>query len=102
MRVVKKVAIIREKVAEISDTVRRTRTEIMKYFSKDLEQQNVKFPEVENPEPLFYELNDVEGEEVFNTSRPCHCQGLSAMPAIRPCCITKRRPSTSLRNKDRN
>ena len=31
----------------------------------DLKAQNIKFPEVENPEPLFYELNDIE-DEIFN------------------------------------
>jgi superfamily II DNA or RNA helicase len=45
--------------------VRRTRTEIAKYFAEDLEKQKLKFPDVESPEPLFYELNDVE-DEVFN------------------------------------
>jgi superfamily II DNA or RNA helicase len=45
--------------------VRRTRTEISKYFASDLKKQNLKFPDVENPEPLFYELNETENE-VFN------------------------------------
>lgn len=55
---------IREKVLKYL-MVRRTRTEIIKYFEKDLMNQNLKFPEVENPEPLFYELNDAE-DEIFN------------------------------------
>lgn len=42
--------------------VRRTRTEIAKYFSEDLENQNLKFPEAQKPEPLFYELNNKEDE----------------------------------------
>jgi superfamily II DNA or RNA helicase len=33
--------------------VRRTRTEITKYFAEDLKEQKLKFPEVEDPEPLF-------------------------------------------------
>ena len=45
--------------------VRRTRTEIAKYFSEDLENQNLKFPEAQKPEPLFYELNNKE-DEIFN------------------------------------
>jgi len=45
--------------------VRRTRTEIEKYFDKDIKNQNLKFPDVEKPMPLFYELNDTE-DEVFS------------------------------------
>ncbi len=55
---------IREKVLKYL-MVRRTRTEISKYFTADLKKQNLKFPDVENPTPLFYELNEVE-DEVFN------------------------------------
>lgn len=55
---------IREKVLKYL-MVRRTRTEIEKYFSKDLEEQGLKFPEVKKPEPLYYELNDKE-DEIFN------------------------------------
>ena len=42
--------------------VRRTRKEIENYFSDDLKNQNLKFPEVENPEPVFYQLNNEESE----------------------------------------
>ena len=42
--------------------VRRTRSEIEKYFGDDLKQQKLRFPEVKNPEPVFYELNDEENE----------------------------------------
>ena len=45
--------------------VRRTRTEIENYFSKDIQEQGLKFPEVKKPEPLFYELNDEE-DDIFN------------------------------------
>ncbi len=45
--------------------VRRTRTEIEKYFGEDIKNQNLKFPDVEKPVPLFYELNDTE-DEIFN------------------------------------
>ena len=55
---------IREKVLKYL-MVRRTRTEIAKYFASDLKKQNLKFPDVENPEPLFYELDETE-DEVFN------------------------------------
>lgn len=57
---------IREKVLKYL-MVRRTRTEISKYFADDLEQQNLKFPEIENPQPLFYQLNGEE-DKIFNTT----------------------------------
>ena len=57
---------IREKVLKLL-MVRRTRTEIVKYFEADLKEQGLKFPEVENPKPLFYEL-DEEEDEIFNTT----------------------------------
>jgi superfamily II DNA/RNA helicase len=55
---------IREKVLKYL-MVRRTRTEIEKYFSKDITQQGLKFPNVEKPTPLFYELNEKE-DEIFS------------------------------------
>ncbi len=55
---------IREKVLKYL-MVRRTRTEIAKYFAEDLKKQGFKFPDVEKPEPFFYELNDAE-DEIFN------------------------------------
>lgn len=55
---------LREKVLKYL-MVRRTRMEIEKYFNKDIKGQNLKFPNVEKPVPLFYELNDTE-DEVFN------------------------------------
>ena len=55
---------IREKVLKYL-MVRRTRTEIIKYFGKDLKNQHLKFPEVNTPQPLFYILNDQE-DRIFN------------------------------------
>ncbi len=52
---------IREKVLKYL-MVRRTRGEIVRYFSKDLENQKLKFPEAEKPYALFYELNKEENE----------------------------------------
>jgi len=54
---------IREKVLKYL-MVRRTRSEIVKYFGKDLESQKLWFPDVANPEPLFYELNEEE-DKIF-------------------------------------
>lgn len=55
---------VREKVLKYL-MVRRTRSEIVKYFSKDLEKEGLKFPKVADPEPVFYQLNDNE-DYVFN------------------------------------
>lgn len=55
---------IREKVLKYL-MVRRTRKEIEKYFSKDLKNQALKFPDIEPPSPLFYQLNDHE-DKIFN------------------------------------
>jgi len=55
---------IREKVLKYL-MVRRTRKEIEKYFSNDITIQGLKFPDVEKPIPLFYELNEIE-DSVFN------------------------------------
>lgn len=67
----KYISTIQENAKEIRDKVlkylmvRRTRTEIVKYFEKDIKEQKLKFPQVEKPEPLFYELNEKE-DMVFN------------------------------------
>lgn len=55
---------IREKVLKYL-MVRRTRSEIEKYFPRDIKEQNLKFPEVENPIPLYYQLNEDE-DKIFN------------------------------------
>lgn len=47
--------------------VRRTRSSIVKYYKKDLEKQNLHFPEVADPEPLYYEFNE-ETDELFTNS----------------------------------
>ncbi len=63
--------IVKENAREIRERVlkylmvRRTRTEIEKYFSDDITKQGLKFPYVEKPIPLFYELNEKE-DEIFN------------------------------------
>ena len=45
--------------------VRRTRKEVMTYFANDLQKQDFKFPDVENPEPVFYQFNKDENK-IFN------------------------------------
>jgi len=59
---------IRDKVLKYI-MVRRTRTEIEKYFTKDLKKNNVQFPEVEDPKPLYYQLNDEEDRIFMDTVR---------------------------------
>jgi len=55
---------IREKVLKYL-MVRRTRKEIENYFKSDLKKQKLKFPEVGDPEAIFYELNNEE-DKIFN------------------------------------
>jgi len=55
---------IRDKVLKYL-MVRRTRTEIEKYFNRDITLQGLKFPRVEKPVPVYYELNNQE-DEIFN------------------------------------
>lgn len=47
--------------------VRRTRTEIENFFSDDLEHRGLTFPEVVDPEAIFYQLNSEE-DSIFNTT----------------------------------
>ncbi len=58
----------REKILKFL-MIRRTRTEIDKYYGADLRKQGLKFPEVVNPEPLFYKFNKTEGEVFDETIR---------------------------------
>src|SRR3989344_3626671 len=55
---------IREKVLKYL-MVRRTRSSIEKYYKDDLIQQNLKFPEVVDPEPIIYRF-DEELDRIFN------------------------------------
>jgi len=55
---------IREKILKYL-MIRRTRSEIVKYFEQDLKQQGLKFPDVADPEPFLYQLSARE-DYVFN------------------------------------
>jgi superfamily II DNA or RNA helicase len=55
---------IREKVLKHL-MVRRTRSEIAHYFGEDLKAQNLKFPEVDDPVSIFYQLNEEE-DRIFS------------------------------------
>ena len=59
---------IREKVLKHL-MVRRTRNEIQTYFADDLEQQGFKFPEVQDPNPAFYQLNERESQAFDRTAK---------------------------------
>lgn len=45
--------------------VRRTRTDVLKYYKQDLDEQNVTFPDVAEPQRLVYEFKG-NTEKVFN------------------------------------
>lgn len=49
--------------------IRRTRGEIMKYYGEDLTLQGLKFPDVDDPQPLFYKFNRTENEIFSETVR---------------------------------
>lgn len=52
---------VRERISKYL-MVRRTRNEIKNYYGEDLAKQNLKFPEVETPRAVFYELSARENE----------------------------------------
>lgn len=59
---------IRERVLKYL-MVRRTRREIIDYYGDDLEKQNMKFPDVAEPQPIFYEFSEKENDVFFETLR---------------------------------
>lgn len=59
-------ALIRDRVLKHL-MVRRTRKEISEYYGDDLRQQGMSFPEVAEPEPIFYEFNPEEDRIFFRT-----------------------------------
>lgn len=67
----KYISIVKENSKEIREKVlhylmvRRTRSEIIEYFGKDLEKRHLKFPKVADPEPVYYELSEKE-DKIFN------------------------------------
>jgi len=50
---------IRDKVLKYI-MIRRTRSEIEKYFKDDLKKNNITFPEIKDPKPSYYQFNDEE------------------------------------------
>ena len=67
------IVVVRENAREIREKVlkylmiRRTRTEVSRYYATDLAAQNLRFPEVMPPEPLFYQLNPLENRVYTKT-----------------------------------
>lgn len=59
-------ALIRDRVLKHL-MVRRTRKEISEYYGDDLRQQGMSFPEVAEPQPIFYEFNPDEDRIFFRT-----------------------------------
>lgn len=58
----------REKVLKYL-MIRRTRTEIEKYYGEDMRRQGLKFPTVDDPQPLFYKFSKTENEVFDETVR---------------------------------
>jgi superfamily II DNA or RNA helicase len=58
--------IIREKILRYL-MVRRTRNEIVKYYKEDLKNQKMSFPDIAEPQPVLYELNEKEDDIFFQT-----------------------------------
>ncbi|MFQ5864833.1 MAG: SNF2-related protein [bacterium] len=65
------VEIVKSVSAEVRDKllkyimIRRTRAEVMNYFSKDLEKQNLSFPEIDDPMRIIYTFDD-HTNTIFN------------------------------------
>lgn len=65
--------IVRDNAKEIRDNVlkylmvRRTRAEVTRYFQGDLDKQGLKFPEVENPQPIYYKFDNKINEAFTKT-----------------------------------
>lgn len=47
--------------------VRRTRTDVMTYFKKDMQMQNLTFPDLDNPQKIVYEFEG-DLETIFNNT----------------------------------
>lgn len=47
--------------------VRRTRSEIEKFYGDDLKKQNIWFPQINDPVPLLYQLNQIESAVFTST-----------------------------------
>ena len=58
----------REKVLKFL-MIRRTRTEIERYYGEDMKQQGLRFPQVKDPEPLFYKFSKQENDIFEETIR---------------------------------
>ncbi|WP_340690533.1 helicase-related protein [Hydrogenobacter thermophilus] len=54
---------IREKVLKYV-MIRRTRRDILNYFREDIDKEGIKFPEVEPPKPIYYQL-EKEEDDIF-------------------------------------
>lgn len=65
--------VVRENAKEIRERVlkylivRRTRSEVAKYFAEDLKKQGVSFPDVTEPGPIYY-VFDAELDDIFMRS----------------------------------
>ena len=57
---------IREKVLKYV-MIRRTRRDILNYYREDIEKEGIKFPEVQPPKPIYYQLDKKEDQIFMET-----------------------------------
>ena len=57
---------IRKRIIE-QLVIRRTRTDIAKYYKKDMVTQNLNFPKIMPPQPLLYEMGEEQGRLFIDT-----------------------------------
>lgn len=76
--------------------IRRTRTDIKKYFQKDIKKQGLFFPEVQTPERLVYEF-DTHTNEVFE--KTIKTIGTKDTPKNEKLTYARYAPKTYLTNK---
>lgn len=58
--------LIRERVLKYL-IVRRTRKEVQTYYGEDLQKQNMRFPDIADPKPIYYEFNKTEDQIFLKT-----------------------------------
>ena len=76
--------------------IRRTRTDIKKYFSKDMKKQGLKFPEVKPPQQIIYEF-DNHTNEIFN--KTIRIIGTKETPPEDKLSYARYKPRTYLKNQ---
>ncbi|WP_308573720.1 helicase-related protein [uncultured Methanosphaera sp.] len=73
--------------------VRRTRDSVKKYYAKDLKKNNMKFPDVKSPIPVYYEFDEYINE-IFNKTLKFLTQDLTYAKYIPVSEIYMKNPNT--------